>query len=44
MRGELLFRQQTKSNNINLSKLDSGMYFLTIEYNKERKTIKIIKR
>jgi hypothetical protein len=42
--GELLFIQQINTDNIDLSILDSGMYFLTIESDKECKTIKIIKR
>jgi hypothetical protein len=42
--GELFFSQQTKTDNINLSMLDTGTYFLTIESNKWIKTIKIIKR
>jgi hypothetical protein len=43
MHGELLLIQQI-TDNIDLSMLDSGMYFLAIESEKEFKPIKIIKR
>lgn len=42
--GELLFTQQINTNSIDLSNLDSGVYFLTIESGEKFKTIKIIKR
>lgn len=43
LKGELVLRQQIRSNSIDLSELNSGMYFLTIWSDKKRETIKILK-
>lgn len=43
LEGELILTQSTRSDSVDLSALNSGIYFLTIWFKNERETIKIFK-